>query len=503
MQNMPSQPQFIASVDMGSSSFRMIVARVEEINGQPQIYIIDSLREPVRLGAGLSASKLLDEDSQQRAIETLKRFGERIRSFDSDRVRAVATNAVRVARNGPEFIARAEQALGFDIDIIAGVEEARLVYCGAAHQLPLGQGRRLVVDIGGGSTEFIIGEDYEPIAMESLYIGCVSTAQVHFKDSTITAKSMKNAILSARKEITVLRRQLADMGWTHVIGSSGTARALAEICVSNGFTEHGISASALEAIRKHVIEAGNLQNITLQGLKTDRLPMMPGGLAIMCAVFEELGIEQMEVTEGALRQGILYDLLGRTASHDMRELTVAQFANRYSIDPEHAKRVQILSEQFFQQLMNNGPDLSHQLHLLRWAATLHEIGLSISHNGHHKHAAYILGNADMPGFTSKEQSQLATWVLAHNGKLNKVSGIANDPREWIAPLSLRLACLFLRRRDMDVLPDIKLKLQENGVKLSLPKPWLQAHPLTQYGLETEADQWKKIGLNLAIQTNPK
>lgn len=492
--------QLIAAVDMGSSSFRMIVARVEELNKQSQIYIIDSLREPVRLGAGLNAHKQLDEASQERALNALSRFGERLRSFKPSEVRAVATNAVRVARNASEFIAKAEEALGFPIDVISGVEEARLVYCGVAHQLPIGQGKRLVVDIGGGSTEFIIGDDYEPDVMESLYIGCVSTAQQYFADGSIQPKAMKNAVMAARKEVAVLRRQMIDKGWTHAIGSSGTARALAEICVANGFTEHGISAEGLRLIREHVTAAGHLDQVTLEGLKPDRLPMMPGGLAVMSAVFEELELEHMDVTDGALRQGLLYDMLGRQHNDDMREITVAQFLHRYKIDTQHAEKVKVLAEMLFSQLLKQQPLLKRQLPMLRWAAMLHEIGLSIGHNGHHKHAAYILSNADMPGFSKREQLLLSTWVLAHNGKLGKVSEIANTAIQWAAPMCLRLAALFLRRREVEALPELRVKLLEQGVQLSVPKNWLLDHPLTQYNLETEFEQWQRIGLNLELVT---
>ena len=492
--------QLIAAVDMGSSSFRMIVARVEELNGQSQIYIIDALREQVRLGAGLDASKYLDQTSQERALNALSKFGERLRSFKPGEVRAVATNAVRVARNAGEFIGKAEMALGFPIDVISGVEEARLVYCGVAHQLPVGQGRRLVVDIGGGSTEFIIGEDYEPEIMESLYIGCVSTAQQYFSDGGIGSKAMKNAIMSARKEVAVLRRQILDMGWTHAIGSSGTARALAEICVANGFTQHGISADGLQRIREHVCAAGHLDKITLEGLKVDRLPMMPGGLAVMSAVFEELEIEHMDVTDGALRQGLLYDMLGRQHNDDMREITVAQFIHRYKIDAKHANRVKELTESLFKQLTRQLPALQEQRQMLQWAAMLHEIGLSIGHNSHHKHAAYILGNADMPGFSKREQMLLSTWVLAHNGKLGKVSEIVNTAMHWAAPMCLRLATLFLRRREVEALPELKVKLLETGMQIVVPKHWLITHPLTQYSLETEVEQWQRIGLELELLT---
>lgn len=496
---MSKPQQLIASVDMGSSSFRMIVARVDELNGQSQIYITDSLREPVRLAAGLNADKCLDEESQQRALDALARFGERLRAFKAKDVRAVATNAVRVARNSAEFIDKAEAALGFPIDVISGVEEARLVYCGVAHQLPTGQGKRLVVDIGGGSTEFIIGEDYEPAAMESLYVGCVSTAQQYFADGSISAKAMKHAVLAARSEVAVLRRDILDSGWSHAIGSSGTARALAEICVSNGFTEHGISAQGLEKIREHVVAAGHLDKITLNGLKTDRLPMMPGGLAVMSAVFEELEIEQMEVTDGALRQGLLYDMLGRQHAHDMREITVAQFLHRYKIDEKHARKVAELTDTLFGQISKKNASLLRQQLILNWAALLHEIGLSIGHNSHHKHAAYILSNADMPGFSKREQSLLSTWVLAHNGKLGKVSELANQETQWLAPMCLRLATLFLRRREIEALPDLRVKLIDQGLELSVDKSWLQTHPLTQYSLETEVEQWQKIGLTLQIK----
>ena len=477
----------------------MIVARVEELNEQYQIYVIDSLRESVRLGAGLDEKKILDTPSQTRALAALERFGERLRSFDTHNVRAVATNAVRIARNGESFVRKAEKALGFKIDVISGIEEARLVYCGVAHQLPSGQGRRLVVDIGGGSTEFIIGQDYKPVAMESLYVGCVSTAQQYFNDGTITAKNMREAILNTRKEVATLRHQLRSLGWKNAFGSSGTARALAEICVQNGFTEHGISAQALEKIRKHIVEAGHLDRITLLGLKTDRLPMMPGGLAVMCGVFEELEIEQMEVTEGALRQGLLYDLLGRQYQQDMRETTVAQFLNRYKIDKTHARQVRKVASLLFSQICENNKALQEQLPLLQWAASLHEIGLSISHNSHHKHAAYILSNADMPGFSKREQAILSTWVLAHNGKLNNVANLALGQYAWPAPMCLRLACLFMRRREVQAMPAVQLKRSSKTLEITVPAAWLQAHPLTQYALEMEVDQWSKIGLNLLLK----
>lgn len=495
------KPDLIAAVDMGSSSFRMIVARVDNSHEQPQVYVIDSLREPVRLGAGLDQDKNLDQASQERALACLSRFGERLRSFESGQVRAVATNAVRVARNGIDFISKAEKALGFDIDVISGAEEARLVYCGVAHQLPTGQGKRLVVDIGGGSTEFIIGEDYNPIAMESLYVGCVSSATQFFPEGYITPRNMSNAILAARREVVILRRRLLDLGWTHVIGSSGTARALADLCIDNGWAEHGLNRKGLDQLLENFVKAGHIDKVGLNGIKEDRKYNMPGGLAVMLAVFEELELERMDTTEGALRQGLLYDLLGRTSDHDMREVTVQQFARRYEIDRRHAEKVRALSLQWFDELTNKKTDDRKGLRtLLGWAATLHEIGLSISHNGHHKHAAYILSKSDMPGFSKREQNLLADWVLAHNGKLGKVSYLASNKTNWIAPMCLRLAALFMRRREIEELPEIHLAWKSDRLLIKIPAKWLKAHPLTQFLLESENDQWKKLGMSLEVET---
>lgn len=493
-----SQHDLIAAVDMGSSSFRMVVARVDYSHEQPQIYIIDSLREPVRLGAGLDSDKNLDQPSQQRALECLSRFSERLRSFKASQVRAVATNAVRVARNGAELIKQAQEVLGFDIDVISGAEEARLVYCGVAHQLPMGQGQRLVVDIGGGSTEFIIGEDYKPIAMESLYVGCVSSAEQFFPGGRITPKNMHSAILSARREIVILRRQLTELGWTHVVGSSGTARALAEICESNQWSDHGLTKKGLEKIKDELIRIGDMKAFDLPGVKEDRRYNIPGGLAVMMAVFEELELTEMQTSEGALRQGLLYDLLGRSGEHDMREVTVAQFAKRYAIDSKHAKRVKKLALLWFDELTGKKSKHRQLRRLLGWAATLHEVGLSISHNGHHKHAAYILGKSDMPGFSKSEQSLLADWVLAHNGKLAKVSYLGDTPAHWIAPMCLRLAALFLRRRAVETLPEIHVSKKARTLEIRIDSNWLEAHPLTQFSLEAEMEQWRKLDLELKV-----
>ena len=288
--------QHLAAVDLGSNSFRMLVGKAAEHPHGAQIYPLDSLREPVRLGAGLDANKNLTEESQQRALATLARFGERLRQFQPERVRAVATNAVRVAKNAHAFLERAQQALGFPIEVIAGREEARLVYIGAAHSVAPAAGNRLVVDIGGGSTEFIIGQGHEPRMMESLYIGCVSMSRDFFPGGLVDEQRMKSAELAARREVQIIAREFRKAGWTNAVGSSGTARALADILTGNQLNPPGqslgITRIGLRELRKLYARAGDLGALKLAGLKPDRVPVAAGGLAIMLAIFEELGIRR-------------------------------------------------------------------------------------------------------------------------------------------------------------------------------------------------------------------
>ncbi|OZA73127.1 MAG: exopolyphosphatase, partial [Polynucleobacter sp. 39-46-10] len=415
----------------------MLVAQVVKTPSGTQLRPIDTLRESVRLAAGLTDNKLLGNDAYQRGLTAIRRFGERIRGFDPSKVRAVATNTLRVAKNAPSFIRDAEEALGFPIEVIAGVEEARLIYIGAAHEVSAVQGNRLVVDIGGGSTEFIIGKGYEPKLMESLYIGCVSHSLRFFPKGNIDAHAFKEAELAARREIQVISGAYLKSGWKQVIGSSGTARALADLIAENNFNGQQsegltmgrvngasglITRDGLRAMKKHLLKYENLSQVELQGLKDDRRSVWPGGLAIMIAVFDELGIESMEVTDAALRVGVLYDLLGRSQHDDMRFVTVEQFMQRYAVDREQAKRVGIHAAEFLSQLPKpDSEDREDNIALLQWAANLHEIGLSIAHNGYHKHSAYIAGNADMPGFSKNDQARLAALLIGHAGKLGKLA----------------------------------------------------------------------------------
>jgi exopolyphosphatase/guanosine-5'-triphosphate,3'-diphosphate pyrophosphatase len=485
----------LAAVDLGSNSFRLQVARVVE----DQLYPLDSLKETVRLAAGLTADRTLDEDSCRRALAALKRFGERLRGLPPEAVRAVATNTFRVARNAPEFLREAEAALGFPIEIIAGREEARLIYLGVSHSLPASGARRLVIDIGGGSTEFIIGTRLKPQQMESLYMGCVSYTRQFFPDGKITKSAMHRAELAARSEIQTIAREFSAPHWQQAVGSSGTARALAEILQMNGYAKAGITSAGLEKLRAAMIKAGDCNRLQLAGLRPDRAPVLAGGFAIMSAAFAELGISSMITADGALREGVLYDLLGRFHRHDMREATVRQFMRRYQVDPVQAGRVEMLSLDLLRQLPELLPaEPETSLQRLSWAARLHEVGLSIAHGGYHKHSAYIIENADMPGFSRKEQGRLALLMLAQRGSLAKVAGAVTDGEEWAQILALRLGVLFNRSRVEPSLPEIRLEWLGNGFRLILDEDWLARNPLTETALEAETREWKSTGLRLVV-----
>ena len=502
----------VAAVDLGSNSFRMLVAQVVQTPSGTQLRPIDTLRESVRLAAGLTDDKLLGNDAYQRGITAIRRFGERIRGFDPAKVRAVATNTLRVAKNAPNFVRDAEKALGFPIEIIAGVEEARLIYIGAAHEVPAVQGNRLVVDIGGGSTELIIGKAYEPKLMESLYIGCVSHSLRFFPKGNIDSHAFKEAELAARREIQVISGAFLKTGWKQVIGSSGTARALAELISDNDFNNHGdgltmgrvngssglITRDGLKAMKKHLLMYEHVSQVEMVGLKDDRRAVWPGGLAIMIAVFDELGIESMEVTDAALRIGVLYDLLGRSQHADMRYVTVEQFMQRYTVDREQATRVGKLAADFLAQLPK--PDIenrSDNIALLQWAANLHEIGLSISHNGYHKHSAYIAGNADMPGFSKNDQARLAALLIGHAGKLGKLASHSNF-NDWRMLFCLRLAQVLCRGRNDNDLPKVKVSEHGGSYLVSLSKEWADEHPLTEFSLQKEAAEWQRVGRSYEV-----
>lgn len=498
---MPRQ-DLLAAVDLGSNSFHLAIGRVVE----GQIYPMDSLREAVRLGGGLTADKRIDRATQLRAFEALGRFGERLRGFPKRAVRAVGTNTLRVAKNAPQFLRDARDALGFPIEVIAGREEARLIYLGVAQALPVGNQRRLAVDVGGGSTELIIGTGLEPQLTESLYMGCVSFSLRFFPDGRIDKQRMKAAELAARQELAGIVKTYRLTGWQEVLGSSGTAKALADLLLQNGFAGSGITREGLERLRGQLIRMERADPGRLAGLRPDRAPVLPGGLAIMHAVFDEFGIDRMSVSGGGLRQGVLYDLLGRVEHRDMREATVSQFVRRYHIDAAQAERVRALALRLYDSLalragagnLDAPAEDDADRQTLDWAARLAEIGLSIAHAQYHKHSAYVLSNADMPGFSRMEQQRLARIVLAHRGKLGKVQDAGLEAGDWNLVFALRLAALLLRSRSDAPLPPLRVAAQDAGFVLEVPQAWLEDNPLTGAAFDGESEAWRAVGMKLQV-----
>jgi exopolyphosphatase/guanosine-5'-triphosphate,3'-diphosphate pyrophosphatase len=485
----------LAAVDLGSNSFHLQIGRV--VDGQ--IYPLDAVREVIRLGAGLTAEKRIDRATQAAALEALAKFAERLRGFPRQAVRAVGTNALRVAKNAPQFLREARAVLGFPIEVISGREEARLIYLGVAHALPKAAHRRLVLDIGGGSTELIIGTGFEPQLTESLYMGCVSFSLKYFPEGKIDKPRMKAAELAARHELASVVGTYRAAGWDEAVGSSGTARSLENILRENGFAQEGVTREGLERLRSLLVKHEEADPERIAGLRPNRAAVLPGGLAIMSAALDELGIEAMKVSDGALRHGVLYDLLGRVQHRDMREATVAQFMRRYHVDAAQAERVKGLSLTIYDALTpgaerEDDPDRL----MLEWAARLAEIGLSIAHAQYHKHSAYVLSNADMPGFSRMEQARLSRIVLAHRGKLSKVQDAGLEGPDWKLVFALRTASLILRSRTDAKLPFLRVAADDAGFAIDLPQSWLDDNALSAAALDAEVAHWKSVGMKLEV-----
>ena len=477
----------LAVVDLGSNSFRLEIGRVEG----DQIYRLDTWRETLRFGSGLDAQGRIKATAQKAALACLARFRERLSGLHPSAVRAVATNTFRVAKNAREFLPQAERALGFAIDVIGGAEEARLIYLGVAHELPVSEQPRLVIDIGGGSTEFIIGRGLEPDRLESLKIGCVGMTERFFPDGEITRAALDAAETAARVEIEPIARDFGPDRWHDAYASSGTAAALADILVKNGFSAGGITPVGLARLRKRMLAARHISRLKLDALKPERAPVLAGGFAIMTATMSELSVARIDPVGGALRLGVLYDLFGRTIAQDIRGVTVERFVERYRIDRDHADRVANLAVGLYRHAVD-GADPT-QAQLLEWAALLHETGMSVSHIGFHKHGAYILQHADMPGFSAGEQAHLALLVYGCRGGLEKVHPALGNVDVRAQILALRLAVLFHHARTAIDVPRIELKVA-GRIRLSVSPRWLARHPLTAHLLDQERGQWAALAL---------
>jgi exopolyphosphatase/guanosine-5'-triphosphate,3'-diphosphate pyrophosphatase len=495
-----SDGQTIAAVDLGSNSFHLMVAR--ESGGN--LHVMDRLREPVRLGAGLDADCNLDPDTMERALACLERFGQRLAGMSPAQVRAVGTNALRQARNSRAFLQDARKALGHSIDIVSGYEEARLIYAGVAHSLATDGRQRLVIDIGGSSTELILGRDRDPELIESLHMGCVSYTTRFFRKGVASTKAMRKAQLHARQQMEVIATEFREHGWDDAVGASGTLRSLGNLCETIGGSDQGITLASLRKVETKLVEVGNFDDFTLLGLTEDRAEVVAAGLCVLLAVIEALDISRIRVADGAIREGLLLDLVGRRARNDVREKTVVGLEQRYQLDTRHGTRVAALAEALFLQCADRW-----QLHnplslaILRWAARLCEIGLGISHSSFHKHGGYILGNADLAGFSRQEQQLLAALVRLHRRRFRKeiMAGLVEpwDQAGVRLAVILRLAVLLNRSRSLKSLPAIAFRGKPDKPELEFPAGWLDERPLTLADLKDEADYLAAGGIRFRFR----
>ncbi|WP_415895350.1 exopolyphosphatase [Neptuniibacter sp. PT34_22] len=488
--------QRLAAIDLGSNSFHMVVAQLD----QGEIRPIDLLSDKVQLAAGINEKRYLTDEAKQRGLECLSRFAQRVKDLPRDSVRVVGTNALREAKNSREFIEEAEAILETPLEIIAGREEARLIYLGVSHTLADDQGSRLVIDIGGGSTEFIIGERFEPRTMESLHMGCVSYTKRYFKDGIISASNFKRARTAARQELQSIVREYRNLGWNSAVGASGTIKAVRNICQDYGYSQDSITWEGLQQLRDLLLTFKHSDDIDINGIKSERKTVLTAGVAILCGIFEALNLEKLSFSEGALREGVLYDMAGRLKHEDVRDRSITALMQRYHVDQEQAERVEQTALLAWAQLKESWHLSSKHYDMLCWAARTHEIGLTIAHSQFHKHSAYLLSHSDLPGFTTREQHQLATLVRGHRRKFPKdefkvLPKRLQEPYRRLCVL-LRLAVVLHRSRSSDRLPAITFSFDGKVLNMNFPEDWLSHHPLTEAGLEQEASYLENADMKL-------
>jgi exopolyphosphatase / guanosine-5'-triphosphate,3'-diphosphate pyrophosphatase len=485
-------PHHLAVVDLGSNSFRLHIAKFVETSAGIQFQTLDSLKEPVRLAAGLSADGSLSDEALSRANLALRKFGERLRSFKPETVRAVATSTFRVANSSERLQEISELALGFPIEVISGHEEARLIYAGASHELLSDNLNRIIIDIGGGSTECIIGNNHATLCLESALVGCVSISHKHFSDGIVSSKRFDEAYYKARSKFESYAVQFKSQGWDYAVGTSGTAKAISQMCLKY-FGDNVIHRKYLNKFKEQLIAAGSVDSLDMSGLKEDRRHVYAGGLAVMLAVFDEFEIQSMAYCNSALRHGLLYDLVERKGTQDMREVTVLDLMRRYAIDSVHANDTATTACGLFDQAAKGDiEDLQKRRQLLRWAAMLADAGLSIAHEDFHKHSAYILNHADMQGFSQSQQAELAKLALGQTGGMRKLRDALVTPLDWITAMSLRIAFILHRRRDKSVVPLPELTYKQKVFQLIVSERWLREHPLTRASLEAEFENLNEL-----------
>lgn len=492
---MLEEKESIAALDLGSNSFHMVVAQVDD----QRPVVIDTLKEMVRLRDGLAKDGTLSQEAQDRALACLKRFEQRLRDIPPKNIRVVGTNTLRGARNTAQLLRDIQTLLGAPVEIIAGREEARLIYLGVINQLPTPDQRNLVVDIGGGSTEFIVGEGFETKTLESRPMGCVSFTKEYFPDGRLSRRRFNDAVKQVLWLLEPHRQLFKRKNWDVAIGTSGTAKATAGILREIGEGRNTITRQGLEILIEKVLAAKKIDQLNLPGLKPERAPVYPGGLAILYGVFQAFKIDQMRISYQSLREGVIWEMVGRDTS-DIRFHTIARMMSFYKVDKRQAEAVRDFALKLFPQIQHA---LLHEETLaemiLRWAAELHEIGLAIAHPNYHRHGAYILLNADMAGFSRVGQGLLSFLVMNHRKSLKNPELPLENELDWALLFVLRLAVIFHRERRYRTPPDLQIDWNVHYIRLAIPKDWLEAHPLTRADLEMEQNYWRKIGYEMELE----
>ncbi|MCB1581830.1 MAG: exopolyphosphatase [Marinicella sp.] len=497
-----SSKNLYAAIDLGSNSFHLLVASFKS----GQIYPIDSVKHMVRMAAGLDAHKNISDEYLEKAYDSLRLMSERIQNIPDSHIRVVGTNTLRVAKNSAEFIRKAEKILNHEIEIISGREEARMLYLGVAQSTRGNPSRKLVMDIGGGSTELIIGDGMKPHKRESLYMGCVSYTQKYFKDGIIDKHNWKKAVIHALQELNPYVQEYINQGWSHSVGASGTLRATAAILEANEWAPNGITMEGLKLLKQQCIELGHIDKLTqVNGLSEDRRPVFIGGLAIVYALMKAFRLDQIDVSLGALREGLIYEMSDGPQTISVTKRSIRKLTEQFTVDMQHAENVQRYSEDIIQHL--NLKIRRRILNLLKGAIKLHEIGLSIAHSQYHKIGAFLVNHADMPGFSNQQKLVMATLIRLHRRKISKsvLSGLTDRQYEVVVQLLviLRLSVVFARNRHHEPVPIKHMSWRHHKVCIEIDTEWLHDHPLIKADLKDEMKQWPNMGLELVINQPQK
>ena len=482
-----------AAVDLGSNSFRLHIGK----HDGEAIRVVKSMREPIRLGAGIDAAGNLTEAAMQQALACLQTFRAVLSGYRLDAVRVVGTAALRLAHNAAAFMPLAEEAIGHPIEIISGQEEGRLIYMGVANSLATAGERRLVLDIGGGSTELVLGRGIDIERVESFSVGTVKQSLSFFVDGRIDSASFEAAILSARSHFEDAAPPYRPQHWRTAYGSSGTIRALAEVISRNKLGDGLLSAQSLDALKRRFIGFGQVGNIDLPGLRPDRAGTIIGGLAILIALVAELGIEVLVPIDAGLRMGVMWDLYARSMQCDRRDESVRLLAEKFRAEKTRGERVAHESATLYAQLK---PSADTYVKLLNWSAQLHEVGMAVSQTGYHKHAAYMVENADLPGFTAREQKAMARLIVAQKGNLRKIGEALGEPDFAKAVLALRLAILLMHARIEADFSELKLRMK-NKIELDIKRDWVAHHPTVSYWIEKEQEWWDEVGVDFCVRAS--